>query len=135
MQSGIITERLSLNLLIVSDHDFIMRLVNSIGWVEFIGDRNVHTKGDAIAYIEKVTNTQNVFFWVVRIKDDNTPVGIISFLKRDYLESFDIGFAFLPQYCRKGYAYEASKEILSIVGQKIEYSTILAITIPRNVNS
>ena len=60
MRNGIITERLSLNLLILNDHDFIMRLVNSHGWIEFIGDRNVHSKEDAIAYINKITNTQNL---------------------------------------------------------------------------
>jgi RimJ/RimL family protein N-acetyltransferase len=135
MQNEIITERLTLNLLNLRDHHFIKRLVNSNGWIEFIGDRNVHTTDDAIAYINKITNTPDLFYWVVRIKDAHTPIGITSFMKRAFLESFDIGFAFLPEFNGRGYAYEASREILSIVSQKAQYGPILATTVPRNVNS
>ncbi|HEY5405575.1 MAG TPA: GNAT family N-acetyltransferase [Ginsengibacter sp.] len=135
MQTNITTERLSLNLLTLDDHDFIMRLVNSNGWIEFIGDRNVHTKEDAIAYINKIRSTKNLYYWVVRIKNENTPIGIISFLKRSYLDNFDIGFAFLPQFNGNGYAYEASKEILSMVSRNSDYTVILATTVPQNVNS
>ena len=49
MQNHISTERLLLDLLTLEDHEFIMQLVNSKGWIQFIGDRNVHTKEDAIA--------------------------------------------------------------------------------------
>jgi len=135
MQHTIVTDRLILNLLGLDDHDFILRLVNSKGWLEFIGDRGVHTKEDAIAYMNKIISSQNIFYWVVRIKDENIPVGIISFLKRAYLENFDIGFAFLPEFNSNGYAYEASKEVLSLVGKMSEYATVLATTVPRNVNS
>jgi RimJ/RimL family protein N-acetyltransferase len=135
MQHTIITSRLILNMLSLEDHDFVLRLVNSEGWIEFIGDRNVHTKEDAIAYINRIISTQNLFYWVVRIKEENTSIGIISFLKRAYLEHFDIGFAFLPEFTNNGFAYEASKEVLSVVNKMTEYSSVLATTIPQNVNS
>lgn len=135
MQTNITTERLSLNLLTLEDHDFIMRLVNSNGWIEFIGDRNVHTKDDAIAYINKIMSTKNLYYWVVRIKNASTPIGIISFLKRSYLDNFDIGFAFLPEFNGNGYAYEAAKEILSVVSRNPAHTVVLATTIPQNVNS
>ena len=60
---------------------------------------------------------------------------MISFLKRDYLENFDIGFAFLPEFAGLGYAYEAAKEILSIVSTYPAYHTVLATTIPHNLRS
>ena len=135
MQNEIVTQRLTLHLLNFDDHDFIRRLVNTKGWIEFIGDRNVHSADDAIAYVTKITGTPDLFYWVVRLKDGDAPVGIISFMKRAYLESFDIGFAFLPEFNGHGYAYEASREILSIVSQKAAYDPILATTIPRNANS
>ena len=56
-------------------------------------------------------------------------------MKRDYLEHFDIGFAFLPQHSGKGYAYEAANEVLSMAGLNPEYATVLAIAKPDNVRS
>ena len=135
MQNKIITERLNLNLLTLDDCDFVKKLVNTDGWIEFIGDRYVHTNDDAIAYINKILNTENLFYWVVRLKDNNTPVGIISFIKRSYLQNFDIGFAFLPEYFGNGYAYEAAKEVLSLVSKTAAYYPVLATTIPGNTNS
>ena len=135
MQNEIITERLSLNLLTIDDFDFVKRLVNTEGWIAFIGDRYVHTNDDAIAYVTKILNTENLFYWVVRTRDNNTPVGIISFMKRTYLENFDIGFAFLPEYNGNGYAYEAAKEVLSMVSKTPGYYPVVATTVPQNAKS
>jgi [ribosomal protein S5]-alanine N-acetyltransferase len=135
MQSNISTNRLLLDLLTEEDHEFIIELVNSKGWLVFIGDRNVHSKEDALAYINKILTTQNLYYWVVRIKDENVPIGIISFMKRDYLENFDIGFAFLSNFCGKGYAYEAAKDVLALVSANPIYHPILATTKPDNISS
>jgi [ribosomal protein S5]-alanine N-acetyltransferase len=135
MQNSILTQRLTLNFLAREDDEFIIHLLNSKGWLEFIGDRNIHTKEEALAYINKILGSQNIFYWVVRLKDGNIPIGIISFLKRDYLENFDIGFAFLSEFMGQGYAFEASKEILSIVKKHPEYDPVLATTLPGNIPS
>jgi ribosomal-protein-alanine N-acetyltransferase len=133
MQTSTGTERLSLNIITPADHDFIQQLVNTQGWLQFIGDRNVHSKEAAIAYIEKIINTPQLTYWVVREKNSDTPLGIISFLKRIYLEHFDIGFAFLPEFAGNGYAYEAAAAVLDNV--KKEFDPILATTIPSNEKS
>jgi ribosomal-protein-alanine N-acetyltransferase len=135
MQECITTRRLFLDMLTTADYQFIISLVNSKGWIEFIGNRNVHSKEDAITYINKILTSKNIFYWVVRMKEGNIPIGIISLLKREYLENFDIGFAFLPEFYGCGYAYEAAREILSMLSESQEYSKILAITIPGNVTS
>ena len=135
MQTEITTQRLVLNIIAEEDDDFMRSLLNTEGWLKFIGDRNVHSKKDAIDYIRRIKNTPNLFYWVVKLKDVPTPLGIISFLKRSYLEHFDIGFAFLPEFNGCGYAYEAAEKVLCIASQKEEYSTILATTIPQNVTS
>jgi [ribosomal protein S5]-alanine N-acetyltransferase len=135
MQSTITTERLTLNVLAVDDFEFIEAIVNTKGWIEFIGDRNVHSKEDAIAYIQKVKATQNLTYWVASITAINKPIGIISFIKRTYLDHFDIGFAFLPEFNGQGYAYEAAKEVLAIAETYPEYHPVLATTIPHNINS
>ena len=100
MFTKISTERLSLDLLAPADAEFMQELLNTKGWLQFIGDRNIHSKEDAIKYINKINTTPNFYYWTVRLTDTHEPIGIISFIKRDYLEHFDIGFAFLPQYRR-----------------------------------
>jgi [ribosomal protein S5]-alanine N-acetyltransferase len=133
MQSTFSTQRLELNLISDDDREFVFELVNTEGWLQFIGDRKVRSLDDAGNYIQKIKGTPDLFYWVVRLKDDQTPIGIVSFLKRSYLEHFDLGFAFLPQFNGHGYAYEASNEVLSVARQA--YSIILATTVPANGRS
>ncbi len=129
------TPRLLLNLLTEQDHAFILSLLNSEGWLQFIGDRNVHSKEDAIAYSKKISATPDLFYWVVRTKENNVPIGIVSFLKRRYLEHFDLGFAFLPSFTGQGYAFEAAKEVMVAVTKEGRHSLLLAVTAPQNNSS
>jgi [ribosomal protein S5]-alanine N-acetyltransferase len=135
MQSQFLTERLILEPIATNDHAFVAELVNTKGWLEFIGDRQVHSKEEAIRYIKKIQNTPDLYYWVVRLKEINTPIGILSFLKRGYLDHFDIGFAFLPSFNGHGYAYEAAKVVLSGAGKNSKHTTVLAVTLPHNSSS
>jgi len=135
IQNSILTDRLTLEILKVNDYDFILAIVNSKGWIENIGDRNIHSKDEAIEYINKILWTENFTYWVVRIKKAKTPIGIISLIKRSYLDYFDIGFAFLPQYTNYGYAYEAAKAVLKMVSRLPDFKIILATTLSSNKSS
>lgn len=119
----------------MDDYDFILALVNSKGWIENIGDRKIHSKDDAIEYINKILWTENFIYWVVRTKIGGTPIGIISLIKRSYLDNFDIGFAFLPQHTNHGYAYEAAKAVLLMVSKLAEFKVVLATTLFSNRSS
>ncbi len=129
------TERLTLTLLKKDDAGFIEKLVNTEGWLKFIGDRNVHSVTDAEAYIEKIAANPNINYWVARIKELNKPIGVISFIKRDYLEHWDIGFALLPQEHGKGYAYEGAMYILKHNACTGKHSQFLATVISSNIIS
>ena len=135
MKTKITTERLSLDILTINDHAFIRKLVNTEGWLKFIGDRKIYSDEDAIAYIEKINSMPDFTYWIVRLKETGEPIGIITFLKRIYLDHHDIGFAFLPEYSSKGYAYEATREVLTEVSKEPQHTTILATTIPGNARS
>lgn len=134
MQGKFFTQKLLLDLISEEDHAFILELLNTEGWLQFIGNRNVHAKDEAIAYIRKMNDTPDLFYWVVRLKEGKTPIGIVSFLKRSYLEHFDIGFAFLPEYNGRGYAYEAAAKVLASATNE-GYNTVLATTVPQNNRS
>ena len=135
MQVTLTSDRLTLQLLQPTDAEFIFELVNTPDWIRFIGDRNVSSKEKAVTFIHSVINNVNVDYWVVRLKDENVAVGIVSLVKRDYLDFHDVGFAFLPQHTKKGFAYEASLILLHYLAQEKLSPTILATTIKDNASS
>ncbi|HMQ67352.1 MAG TPA: GNAT family N-acetyltransferase [Ignavibacteria bacterium] len=129
------TARLFLEPLSVKDSDFIIELVNTKGWRSFIGHRNINTRTEAAAYINKYASENDTNIWTVKLIETKTPIGIITLLKREYLKHKDLGFAFLPEYFNKGYAFEASDAVLKDLNKKNKCEIIEAITVPENLSS
>jgi RimJ/RimL family protein N-acetyltransferase len=127
------TSRLLLSGLSAADAAFMFELLNTPLWIKFIGDRHIKTIQDAEAYIQKIIDNPTADYWVVTLKEQQTKVGVVTFMKRDYLDHYDIGFAFLPAYAKKGYAYEASKKLLDEVSS--HHPIILATVLKENSNS
>ena len=135
MFSTLSTPHLRLQLLERTDKPFILELVNTPGWLAFIGDRNIHTEMDADAYIVKINDNPDTTFWTVRQHDQNAPIGMISLIKRDYLPHPDIGFAFLPDFIGKGYAREAASATIAELRRLGLKTPLLATTVPDNTAS
>jgi len=132
------TERLQLRRFNFDDWQFIIDLLNSEGWLKYIGDRNVKTKKQAHHYLKKgplKSYKQNGFGLSMVETKDGRPIGMCGLIKRDYLEHPDIGFAFLPEYSSMGYGYEIASAILVHARKDLHLSTISAITVPNNVKS
>jgi RimJ/RimL family protein N-acetyltransferase len=129
------TERTSARPLNLDDCAFILELVNTKGWLSFIGDRNIHSETDARFYVQRMLDNPDITYWVVRLREKTIPIGIITLIQREYLDFFDIGFAFLPEYTHQGYAFESSALVLSSLLNSGEYPVILATTIPQNTDS
>lgn len=112
----------------------MFELLNSEGWLTFIGDRNVSSPEEALFYIRKILDNRAIDYWVVRLKVNETPIGIISFIKREYLDHHDLGFAFLPEFMGKGYAEEAAGKVLL---DKLNdgHPVVFATTVPDNARS
>ncbi|MCG8372530.1 MAG: GNAT family N-acetyltransferase [Balneolales bacterium] len=127
------TDRLLIRSLHLHDAEFILDLVNSPGWQKFIGDRNLQSVADSKNFIQIILDTPDKEYYTVLLKEGNIPVGVLSFMKREYLEYFDFGFALLPNFGKKGYAFEASAELLKELRKK--HKTILATTLNSNINS
>jgi RimJ/RimL family protein N-acetyltransferase len=135
VQTLLTTERLILNALSTNDNHFIFELVNSEGWIQFIGNRYVNSAEEAKPYIQKIIANPNVSYWVVQLKENQENIGVVSLIKRDYLEHHDIGFAFLPRFANKGYAHEAANVVLTDVIDRYQLSHVFATTIPQNLSS
>jgi ribosomal-protein-alanine N-acetyltransferase len=135
MQNSYTTERLSISPLSFNETEFILALVNTPGWIKFIGDRKVNNLKEAKAYIKKIKKISTIKYWVVKLKEDEIPIGIVTLIKRDYLEYHDIGFAFLPVYGKKGYALEAASVVLNQVSKQYKLRRVLATTVKDNASS
>ena len=101
MNLNLETERLYIRPLMIKDVDFILQLLNSKGWIQFIGDRNVKDIKAANDYIQRILLNNKFFYSVFEIKETNTPIGIVTFLYRENKNYPDIGFAMLPEYEKK----------------------------------
>ena len=129
------TERLALLPLMVDDASFIFQLVNTQGWIQFIGDRNILNVDLSKIYIQQLLDNVNINYWVVHLKKEKIPVGVVTMIKKDYLPFHDIGFAFLEKYQGKGYAFEATKRIISYAMNELKMENIAAVTNLENSRS
>ncbi len=133
------TERLILRQLTLSDTPFIIELLNTEGWIKYIGDRNVKTAEQARQYLINgplKSYADNGFgLYLVTTKNTASPVGMCGVLKRSYLQYPDIGYAFLPAATGKGYAAEMVKGVIQFGFNVHKFEKILAITLPENERS
>lgn len=127
------TERVHISLMNTGDAAFMMELMNTQGWLTFIGDRNIRTLEAAQHYIRAVLDRDDACYYIVRVRQDHEPIGVLSFLQRPYLPDKDLGFAFLPSFQGRGYAFEAASALLDTL--KDEHERILATTFPDNSRS
>ncbi len=135
MNDNYSTERLFIQKLTLNDVEFVIELVNSPEWLQFIGDRNIHTIAEAGTYIQNIIDNPTIDYWVVKLNDEKIPIGIISFIKRNYLSHHDIGFAFLDEHKKKGYGFEAASVVLDDALQNSNHTQVLATTIKENSKS
>lgn len=133
------TERLILRHVVADDAGFILDVLNQPSFIQFIGDRGVRTAEQAIDYIEsrftKSYRDNGFGMFLVELKEDHSPLGISGLVKRDSLPDADIGFAFLPQYWSKGYAFESAAAVLEYGRDTLRLKRVLAITSIDNESS
>jgi RimJ/RimL family protein N-acetyltransferase len=133
------TERLYLRKCIPEkDALFFMQLVNSPGWLKYIGDRNIHTEEAAIKYLHdrvlKGYADHGYGGYTIIEKASGKQIGNSGLYKRPVLEHFDIGYALLPEFSGKGYAYEAASAVMNYAKQE-NMKRLHAITVPYNERS
>lgn len=135
MTTTFYTQRLLVRPLNLNDASFILELVNTKGWLKYIGDRKIETTQDALDYIQKIISNPNYFYHVIELLDSSKPIGIITFLHRETSQYPDLGFALLPEYQKNGYVFEASNHYLKEIKNSKKIDTILGITLLDNQKS
>lgn len=133
------TERLVLRRMRAEDAAFVLNLLNDPSWLKFIGDKGVRTLDDAKRYVVegplRMYSRFGFGLWLVELKADGSPIGICGLIKRASLEDVDLGFAFLPEFRRNGYALEAASATVRYGRQSLGLERIIAITAPENHGS
>lgn len=126
------TERLMLRRFCLADAAFIVGLLNDPSFLRYIGDKRVRTLEDARAYLANgpIGSYARMGFglYLTQRKSDGEPLGMCGLLKRDYLPDPDIGFAFLPDFCGKGYARESATAVIAHERTVFGLARLLAVT-------
>jgi len=133
------TKRLLLFPTSEKDADFIFELLNSPKWIKYIGNRNINSRDEAKQLIvEKIMPQYKSLgfgnFTIIR-KSDNSKIGTCGLYDREGLEGVDLSFALLPEFEKKGYAFEAANKIVNIAFEKFNIKSIKAYTTKNNISS
>ena len=130
------TNRLILRPTNLEDAEFILELVNTPKWIEFIGDRGVKNIGDAEAYIKNKITPQlerlGYGNYTIILKSNRAKVGSCGLYDREGIEGIDIGFALLPVFEKKGYAFEGTDRLKEAAFEEFGLDEINAIVVEKN---
>ena len=133
------TERLLLTPASEADAAFFLELMNTPSYLQHIGDRNILSEQDAKDYIllKMLPQLYRLGFsnYTVSRKEDKRKIGSCGLFVRDGFENPDIGFAFLPDFIKKGYAYEAANAVIHSAFDSFGIKTIHAYTTHSNLLS
>lgn len=133
------TERLLLQPVCLQDAIFYLELMNTPKWFQYIGDRNLHSVEDAEAYIQhkilSIFEGKQVTNYTVMRKIDKVKIGNCGLYHREGFDGVDIGFAFLPDYEGKGFAFEAASKVLQLAFENFGMNAVRAYTTEDNLDS
>ncbi|MFL6469159.1 MAG: GNAT family N-acetyltransferase [Pyrinomonadaceae bacterium] len=132
------TERLSIREVEADrDAEFMLQLLNSPKFIQYIGDRNVRSVNESHDFIRdryrKSYEVNGYGLYAVELKPDvndsiGEQIGVCGFVRRDSLPAPDIGFAFLPKHEGKGYGFESANALLGFGRETLNFTEVLAIT-------
>lgn len=133
------TERLIIQPTSTRDAEFILELLNSPKYIQFVGDKNLKNTEDAEKYINDrmITQLERLGYsnYTVLRKSDNITIGCVGLYDREGVDGIDIGYSFLPEFEGKGYAFEAAVELKRAAKEEFNLKDLNAITVQENRGS
>jgi len=120
------------------DAEFVFALLNSPKFLKYIGDRNVRSVEQAADFIEdryRQSYRDHGFGLYTVELHDGTYLGMCGFVRREFLDSADLGFAFLPEHERRGYGFESAIAMLDYGKAILGFDRVRAITSQDNYAS
>jgi RimJ/RimL family protein N-acetyltransferase len=133
------TPRLTLRRLEFDDAPFLVALLNEPSFIENIGDRGVRSIDDAHRYLREgpmaMYERCGFGLWHTARKSDGAAIGMCGLLRRDTLPDVDLGYAFLPAYWGRGYAYEAAAAVLRLGTARFGLERVIGVVSEGNAGS
>lgn len=137
MKQIIETKRLNIREFRYSDAVFIVKLFNSPAYKKYIGNNNLNNFLDGENYLFKgpiKSYEVNKFgLWMVELKNNKTPIGLCGFDLSDNIKNPYLNCAYLPQFYRNGFAFEAATAVLNYASEKLNIKSVLAKTVKENI--
>lgn len=133
------TKRLTIEFTTKKDAPEVQKLFNQPACLKYIGDKNIHDLVAAERYIENnfiASYLQNDFgLYRVELKESKQFIGLCGLVKRDGIDTPDLGFALLSEYEGKGYAEEACLAVIEHCQENLPFKHLYAFTDPENMRS
>lgn len=133
------TARLTLRELTLGDAGFILGLLNEPSFLRFIGDKGVRNLDDASEYLRQgpIASYRQFGFglFLVQLRESGTAIGMCGLLKRPNLDDVDVGFAFLPGFWSRGYAFESASAVVAYGKGVFGLQRIVGLVRPDNQGS
>jgi RimJ/RimL family protein N-acetyltransferase len=130
------TQRLELRWLTLDDAPLMLAVWNDPAFVRYVADRGIRTLEQTRAGIEagplRLYAEYGYGPFRVRRREEGVDMGICGLFRRDALEEPDIGFAILPEFCGRGYGFEAAAAVLEYAGGELGLPAVTAIVSPHN---
>lgn len=130
------TERLELRWLTPDDAPLMLAVWNDPAFIRHVADRGIRNLEQARAALEggplKLYADYGYGPFRVRRRNDGADLGICGLFRREGLDEPDIGFAILPDFCGRGFAFEASAAVLDHARDALKLSCVTAIVSPQN---
>jgi ribosomal-protein-alanine N-acetyltransferase len=125
--ASLLVEKLS-----TADAPEIYNLMNTPGWLRFIGDRNIDSIEKAQEYLQsrmiQSYDTHGFGLYKIARKEDGKFVGITGFVQRANLPKPDVGFAIMPEFEGMGFASESTLELLEYAKNESQINECWAMT-------
>ena len=119
--------------------EFALRLLNEPSYLQNIGDKGVRTLEQAVRYLcegpIKSYELHGHGLYLVVLKETQELVGICGLLKRDQFKDADLGYAFLPEFWSRGFAFESAAAVLEYGRETLGMSKVIALVNPANTPS
>ena len=132
-------ERIVLQPLAARDAGFLCTLLNTPGFLAHIADRGVRSPQQALDYLregpQRSYAEHGLGLWRIGRRGDDLPLGVCGLLRRDFLDTVDLGYALLPEHAGQGYAHEAASLCLTLARERFGMRRVLAIVNADNPRS
>jgi ribosomal-protein-alanine N-acetyltransferase len=133
------TKRLSMRWLTLADADLMLAVWNDPAFIKHVGDREIRTVDHARDTLSqgafKLYDDYGYGPYRVALTDGDTEIGTCGLFRREGFDDPDVGYSILPEYCGRGYGFEAASAVLAYARTELQLSRITAFISPSNAAS